>query len=173
MDCLTYCFCVIFVALLWLWLSIYFYLPLVSSEAACIAKQCPQGCRLKPSGEAECFCSLGYRMRPDSSCEGTSILKLYYIFIECCISAMLQFLLILWHVFKAVSFYNFDIVRVCNKILLQNLSCRKMFDRFSECKPWFNYYRIYSNTIFSLILWNGDIVEFSLLKNVISFNSMT
>lgn len=41
----------------------------VSSEAACIAKQCPQGCRLKPSGEAECFCSLGYRMRPDSSCE--------------------------------------------------------------------------------------------------------
>lgn len=88
MDCLTYCFCVIFVALLWLWLSIYFYLPLVSSEAACIAKQCPQGCRLKPSGEAECFCSLGYRMRPDSSCEGTSILKLYYIFIEFCISAM-------------------------------------------------------------------------------------
>lgn len=75
-------FCVILVALLWLWLSMYFYLPLVSSEAACIARQCPQGCRLKPSGEAECFCFLGYRMRPDSSCEGISILKLYYIFIE-------------------------------------------------------------------------------------------
>nr|XP_022318516.1 uncharacterized protein LOC111121500 [Crassostrea virginica] len=38
-------------------------------ETACINKQCQQGCRLKSSGEPECFCNLGYTMLPDSSCE--------------------------------------------------------------------------------------------------------
>ncbi|XP_061168354.1 fibrillin-2-like [Saccostrea echinata] len=40
-----------------------------SVEPPCVVRQCPQGCRINSTGEPECFCYLGYRMKADSSCE--------------------------------------------------------------------------------------------------------
>lgn len=125
-DWLTVSYCLELILIALLWLSIYFYCPLVSPEAACIARQCPQGCRLKPSGEAECFCFLGYRARPGSSCEGTSVLKLYHVFIEfkiLVLSYMYYTVLIQLHVFYHRIYSNATI--------LINGVFTSMIDRFN------------------------------------------